>query len=63
LGSRSQDRAQNFTDFVEPSRFFFEEADLASPEAQKARSTLWKPGQSGTHPPARPPHLAGLDIG
>jgi glutamyl/glutaminyl-tRNA synthetase len=38
---------------VEPSRFFFEEADLASPEAQKASSTLWKPGQSGTHPPVR----------
>lgn len=44
----NKDRAQNFTDFVEPSRFFFEEADLASPEAQKARSTLWKPGQSET---------------
>jgi hypothetical protein len=43
-----QDRAQNFTDFVEPSRYFFEEADLASPEAVKARSTLWKSGQSGT---------------
>lgn len=42
-----QERASDWTDFVEICRFFFEEPDLSSQEAQQAHLSLVEPGQSG----------------
>jgi len=42
----TKERASDWTDFVEICRFFFEEPDLSSQEAQQAHLSLVEPGQS-----------------